>query len=156
MARLLVCRTCGVVNRLRDFDGDPHSDWELKEMVDRHLGQAADSRPESHSAQLFRVDDADIEKMDDQTLKKALEDQLDAQISEFRDDFKDQAMSCYNLHARPKGGCSDYCHESRVVGRKVGIPPSERAYLCYYCPVQVWVENKHNEKSGMFKGYKWN
>jgi hypothetical protein len=141
---------------LRDYDGDPSNDWELKELVDRHLGAAVDPRPESHMSQLMRVDDEDLEKMDDETLSKALEDDLDLQISEFRDDFKEQAMTCYQLHSRPKGGCSDYCHESRVLGRKTGIAPENRSYLCYYCPVQVFVENKQNEASGLFKGYKWN
>jgi hypothetical protein len=144
-----------VVNRLRDYDGDPHNDWELKELVDRHLGAAPDPRPESHMSQLFRVDDEDLEKMDDATLKKALEDDLDMQISEFREDFKEQAMTCYQLHNRPTGGCADYCDESRVLGRKTGIDPANRAYLCYYCPVKVWVENKRNEAGGMFKKYKW-
>jgi hypothetical protein len=156
MARLLICRSCGIVNRLRDYDGDPGNDWELKELVDRHLGAAADPSPDSHMSQLFRVDDEDLEKMDDESFKKALEDDLDLQISEFREDFKDQAMTCYQLHNRPQSGCSDYCHESRVLGRKAGIAPQDRSYLCYYCPVQVWVENRVNEKSGMFKGLKWN
>ena len=155
MARLLVCRTCGVVNRLRDYDGDVNMDWDLKEAVDRHLGAAADPRPESHSAQLFRVDDEDLDKMDDETLKRAMEDDLDMQISEFREDFKEQAMTCYQLHNRPQGGCIDYKDESRVLGRKIGVAPENRSYLCYYCPVQSWVENKQNESSGMFKGYKW-
>jgi hypothetical protein len=152
MARLLICRDCGVVQRLRDYDGDVHNDWDLKEAVDRHLGSAVDPRPESHMAQLMRVDDEDLEKMDDETLKKAMENDLDVQISEFRDDFKEQAMTCYTLHNRPKGGCGDYCDESRVLGRKAGIAPENRSYLCYYCPVQVWVENKQNEAGGMFKG----
>lgn len=153
--RLLICRACGTVNRLKDYQGDPEYDWELREIIERHLGKASDPRPESHPAQLMVVDEKALEKMDDATLKKSLEDNLDMEISEFRDDFKEQAMQCYALHNRPKGGCIDYCDESRVIGRKTGIAAENRAYLCHYCPVQVWVENKQNEASGLFKGYKW-
>lgn len=155
MARLLICRSCGTVNRLRDYLGDPGNDWELKDTIDAHLGKATDPRPEEHPSQLMLVDDDDIDKMDEQTLKKAIENEMDVELKEMREDYKDQAMQCYQLHARPAGGCSDWCHESRVIGRKAGVPPTERAYLCYYCPVSVWVENRKNEKSGMFKKHKW-
>jgi hypothetical protein len=150
MARILICRPCGVAMRMRDYHGDPYNDIELREMIDRHLGKAQDPRPESHGAQLFTVDDEDLELMDDAQLNDALKNKLDVEISEFRDDFKDQAMGCYNLHNRPKGGCIDWKEDSRVIGRKTGIPKSERAYICDYCPVASHMEFKMRQAAGLY------
>lgn len=150
MARLLICRSCSVAMKLRDFHGDSSNDHELREMIDRHLGKAADPRPESHPAQLFIVDDEDLELMNDAQLNEALKNKLDVEISEFRDDFKEQAMGCYNLHNRPAGGCIDWKDDSRVLGRKTGIPKSERAYLCDYCPVSTYVEFKTRQAAGLY------
>lgn len=150
MARLLICRSCQVAMKLRDFHGDPSNDNELREMIDRHLGKAADPRPESHPSQLFGVADEDLELMTDAQLNEALKNKLDLEISEFRDDFKDQAMGCYNLHNRPSGGCIDWKDDSRVLGRKAGIPKHERAYLCDYCPVSTFVEFKTRQAAGLY------
>jgi len=150
MARLLICRTCGTAMKMRDYHGDVNNDWELKEMVDRHLGKAADPRPESHDSSLFLVDDDDLALMSNEQLNDALSNDLDVQIGEFRDDFKDQAMQCYQLHSRPKGTCRDWKDESRVLGRKAGVPPTERAYLCSYCPVSVHMETRVNLKKGLY------
>jgi hypothetical protein len=153
-ARLLVCKSCGTVSRLRDYQGDPNSDWELIEVINRHLGAAIDPRPESHVPQLYVIDEKALDAMDDETVKKSLQDDMDVKISSYRDEFKDDAMKCWKQHKNPTGGCPDWKTEGKVIGRKVGIPPSERAYACDYCVVSVWMENKANEKSGMFKGLK--
>ncbi len=150
MARLLICRSCQVALKMRDYDGDPLYDVELIEMIERHLGKATDPRPESHPAQIFRVDDGDLDKMTDQQLNEALANDIDVQISEFRDDFKEQAMGCYSLHNRPQGGCIDWKDDNRVIGRKAGIPRDERAYICDYCPVSTFVEFKTRQAAGLY------
>jgi hypothetical protein len=150
MARILICRTCQVAMKLRDYHGDAHDDIELREMIDRHLGKATDPRPESHPAQLFVVDDDDLSKMTDAQLNDALKNRIDLEIKEFRDDFKDQAMGCYNLHNRPTGGCIDWKDDSRVIGRKTGVPKDERAYLCDYCPVSAFVAFKQRQAAGLY------
>lgn len=159
MARILVCKTCGTAQRLRDFNGSPndaqYEDVELLDAIATHLGKAADPRPESHESQLMRVDDADLELLDDESLRNAISNELDIELSEIRDDYKEQAMQCYNLHMRPKGGCIDWCTESRAIGRTKGVSPKNKSYLCYFCPVNSWVEDQKNIKSGMFDKYKW-
>jgi len=153
--RLLICYSCGTVNRLRDFQGDPSNDWEMAEVIKRHLGEAANPDPDAHRSTIYVVDEKAIDAMDEATLKRAIEDRVDVQIREFRDDFKDSAMKCWMQHHRPTGGCPDWKDESKVIGRKVGIPPSQRAYQCDYCVVSVWMEKNRNERSGLFKGGKW-
>jgi len=145
-ARLLVCKSCGSVSRMRDYQGDPNGDWELIEIINRHLGNANDPRPESHDSQIYVVDEKALDAMDEGTIKKALEDDLDVQIGEYRDEFKEDAMKCWKQHRRPVGSCPDWKNEAKVIGRKVGIAPSERAYLCSYCVCSVWYDHQVSDK----------
>jgi DNA primase len=105
----------------------------LIDIIDRHLQQADDPRPESHISLIFRTDEATASKLDVETaLKKELADN-DLFIKEFRDDLKDDAMACFNRHQRPSNGCPDYGDPSKVIGRSQGVPPEKRQYLCMYC-----------------------
>ena len=151
MARLLVCRSCGTMNRMRDYEGSPEYDAELIEVIRVHLERSPrGNRPEDHPAQLFRVTDEEAALLDvESELVKALSDEQ-VFIKDTRDDMKVEALKCFNRHGRPSDGCIDWEDESKVIGRKHGIPADKRAYLCHYCPVASQVAFVERKKMGMY------
>lgn len=151
MARLLACNGCGVLYRLRDFQGPVENDMELREIVDRHMGQAQDKDPEHHRANLFYVDDEDAKLIDvESQLQKDLQD-VRVFIRDTRDELKVDALKCYGRHNRPKGGCPDWKDTSKIIGRKSGVAREDLQYLCQFCPVNSHVEFKERQKRGMYK-----
>lgn len=150
MARLMACNPCGIMWRMRDYDGDPQYDMELREIIDRHLAMAVDPRPESHLATLFRVSDKEASLMDvESALQKELKD-INVFIRETRDDMKLDAVKCFNAHNRPAGGCPDWENDSKVIGRKIGVPRSDWQYLCHFCPAAQHVVFKARQAKGMY------
>lgn len=148
--RLLVCKTHGVMWKMRPYDGPPEYDQELIELCDRHNAQVPD--PDNCKATIFRTDPETASKLDMETvLKNELKEQ-DVYIRDFRDELKVDALKCFNKHDRPKGGCIDWCSEEKTVGRKIGVPPDKRQYLCMYCPVGSWVAEQERSAMGMYKG----
>lgn len=146
--RLLVCKTHGVMYKMRPYDGAVEYDMELKELCDRHNAQVPD--PENCKALIFRTDQETASKLDVETaLRNELQEQ-DVYIRDFRDELKVDALKCYNRHDRPKQGCIDWCHESKTIGRKIGVPPDKRQYLCMYCPVGSWVAEQERKAMGMY------
>ena len=152
MPRLLACRTCGTMYKMRDYEGNADYDMELQELINRHLGQAEDRNPESHLSLIFRVDESTWEKLGDETSvqKELLKNEW--VVRELRDDLKVEALRCFNRHNRPANGCMDYEDESKTIGRKVGIPKENRQYLCHYCPAQEHVTHKKRLANGMYDG----
>jgi hypothetical protein len=152
MPRLLACRTCGTMYKMRDYEGNADYDMELQELINRHLGQAEDRNPESHLSLIFRVDESTWEKLGDETSvqKELLKNEW--VVRELRDDLKVEALRCFNRHNRPANGCMDYEDESKTIGRKVGIPKENRQYLCHYCPAQEHVTHKKRLAKGMYDG----
>lgn len=150
MPRLLACRSCGTMYRMRDYDGPPDYDMELQELVKRHLGQAPDPNPDSHISLIFRVDEATWEKLGDETVvqKELLKNEW--QVRELRDDLKVEALKCFNRHNRPSSGCPDYEDDSKTIGRKIGVPKEHRQYLCHYCPAQEHVTHALRKAKGMY------
>ena len=143
MPRLLVCRSCGVLYKMLDYTGPAEYDMELLEVINRHLGQAEDRRPESHPSQIFRCDEDTATKLNMET---AVKDELmknHVWVKDFRDELKVEALKCFNRHNRPKGGCQDWKDESKTIGRKIGVPKDKRQYLCQYCPVSTFYQTKH-------------
>ena len=146
--RLLVCKTHGVMYKLRPYDGPPEYDQELREICDRHNAIVPD--PDNCKALIFRTDPETASKLDMETaIKNELKEQ-DVYIREVRDDLKVEALKCYNKHDRPEGGCIDWCDESKTIGRKTGVPKEHRQYLCMYCPVGSWVATQERLKMGMY------
>ena len=152
MARMMACNNCGILWRLRDYDGAPEYDMELREIVDRHLQTAIDPRPESHMATLYRISDKEAELIDveSEVQKKLKETQVF--IKETRDDMKLQSIKCYDRHMRPKGGCIDWHDESKIIGRKTGVPKDQRQYLCDFCPAAQHYVFKARQAKGMYNG----
>ncbi len=152
MPRLLACRSCGTMYKMRDHSGPAEYDMELLELINRHLGQASDKSPDSHQSLIFRVDEATWDKLGDETSvqKELLKNEW--QVRELRDDLKVEALRCFNRHNRPGSGCPDYEDESKTIGRKIGVPKEQRQYLCHYCPAQEHVTYQNRIKKGMYNG----
>ena len=145
---LLVCKTHGVMYKMRPYDGAVEYDMELKELCDRHNAQVPD--PENCKALIFRTDQETASKLDVETALRNELQEHDVYIRDFRDELKVDALKCYNRHERPKQGCIDWCHESKTIGRKIGVPPDKRQYLCMYCPVGSWVAEQERKAMGMY------
>lgn len=152
MARLLICRNCGTMNRMRDYDGDPNLDMELREVIDRHIGQAQDKRPESHLAHLMRIDDDDVLRLDVESEVQKQMQEAGVFIRETRDDLKVEALKCFSRHNRPKGACPDWRDTSKIIGRKTGVAPEDRQYLCDFCPVKEFYVHKDRVAKGAYDG----
>lgn len=148
--RLLACKSCGVMYKMRPYDGPPEYDMELLELIERHLGQAADPRPESHISLIFRTDAETASKLDSETAIKSEMAKLGIEMRELRDDLKVEALKCFNRHNRPTKGCPDYGDESKTIGRKIGVPKENRQYLCHYCPAQEHVTHQLRIRKGMY------
>lgn len=147
--RLLVCKTHGVMWKLRPYDGPPEYDQELIELCNRHNAQVPD--PDNCRASIFRTDPETAEKLDMETLLKNELGEMDVYIRDFRDELKVDALKCYNKHDRPKAGCIDWCSEGKTIGRKIGVAPDKRQYLCMYCPVGSWVAEQERIAMGLYK-----
>lgn len=148
--RLLVCKTHGVMYKMRPYDGPPEYDQELRELCDRHNAQVPD--PDNCKALIFRTDPETAKNLDLETALKGKLQDHDIYIRDVRDDLKVEALKCYNRHDRPKDGCIDWCAESKTIGRKTGVPPEHRQYLCMYCPVGSWVAEQERIKMGLYNG----
>lgn len=148
--RLLVCQSCGVMYKMRPFDGPAEYDMELIEIINRHLAQASDPRPESHISQIFRVDPDTADKLDVETAVKKELMKNEIWMRDFRDELKVEALKCYDRHNR-NPNCSEYCDDSKTIGRKIGVPKEHRQYLCMYCPVQAKVTEAARWAKGMYK-----
>ena len=146
--RLLVCKTHGVMYKMRPYEGPPEYDMELRELCDRHNAQVAN--PDECRAVIFRTDSETASKLDVETaLKKEMSD-MDVYIKDFRDDLKVDALRCFNRHNRPSSGCIDWCNDEKSIGRKVGVPVNKRQYLCMYCPAAEHYTHKARLAKGMY------
>ena len=150
MPRLLVCKPCGTLYNMLDYDGPPEYDMELQEIIKRHLHQANDPRPESHESQIFRCDDDTAAKLDMETEVKKELMKNEIEVREMRNDLKEDALKCVTKHGRPMADCLDYCGEDKTVGRKMGVPKEHRQYLCFYCPVQEYYQYKIRSAKGLY------
>jgi len=151
MARLLVCRRCGTMNRMQDYDGSPEYDFELQEVIQAHMDKSPyPPHAEEHPAMLFRVSEEEAELLDvESEVVKALADEQ-VFIKEVRDDMKVEALKCFDRHNRPSDNCINYKDESKTIGRKIGVPKQNRKYLCEFCPVHSKVVFKMRKKAGMY------
>lgn len=152
MPRLLACRSCGTMYKMRDYEGHPDYDMELQELIKRHLGQAQDPNPDTHNSLIFRVDQDTWEKLGDETAvqKELLKNEWE--VRELRDDLKVDALKCFNRHNRPSGMCPDYEDSSKAIGRTFGVSKEHQQYLCHYCPASAFVTFKNRQAKGMYDG----
>ena len=146
--RLLVCKTHGVMYKMRPYEGPPEYDQELRELCDRHNAQVPN--PQDCRAIIFRTDADTASKLDVETaLKNELQEQ-DVYIRDFRDELKVDALKCFNRHNRPNQGCIDWCNDDKTIGRKTGIPKDTRQYVCMYCPAAEYYTHRQRKELGLY------
>lgn len=159
MARLLICNSCKTVDKLPDYDqsNDPEArhDYRLKDACDLH-NRKFGGPPERHRALLVGIADEELSLIDESRLTEAVHDgRLEEFLKQEREQYKEDALRCYNLHNRPTygvgygAGCQDYRQKSRAIGRTAGLPPEEWNYLCDFCPYNSYVEHYQNKKRGI-------
>jgi hypothetical protein len=90
---------------------------------------------------------------------------LDEMMEGFYDvkaNFSADALSCYSLHNKPKGQCSDYKSERKLLKpgtdkerKELGLGKAAasgpKVYLCDFCPVKSFNMQKFNESKGLYK-----
>lgn len=132
MPRLLVCLDCPSLTKLGDFDGPPEYDVELEAIVQQH--QHLDIPEERRKGgNLVKCDPATYAHLDVETeIRKELA-QNHILVNEARDQFKEDALACFNQHHRP-ALCGDYETEPKRIG-PADVPKAWRRYLCHHCPV---------------------
>ena len=159
--RLLVCRTCHVIEELPSGEEDPQN-FLLDIAVERH------QHNDFTFGALFNVPKGIwmAPKMKEEVIKYIQGqvgsglDSFGTQFYETKSQFGQDAMDCYNIHLRPKGQCSDYKTEKKRLSpgtakdrrdagmsERVGGP---KVYLCDFCPVKSFNMKKHNETSGLY------
>ena len=155
MPRLLVVkdvhnRTDSTMIRLRDYDGPAEYDMELQEVIRKHKERNSQINPDDFRGLIFRCDQETWDKLGDETQVRNELMKNEWDVREVRDDMKVEALKCFNRHNRPTAGCPDYEDESKVIGRKTGVPPEHRQYLCHYCPAQEHVTHQLRLNKGMY------
>lgn len=146
--RLLVCKTHGVMYKMKPYDGPAEYDQELRELCDRHNAQVPN--PQDCNAIIFRTDEETAKKLDAETAVKGELEKNDVYIRDTRDELKVDALKCFNRHNRPKQGCIDWCADDKTVGRKVGVPKDKRQYLCMYCPAAEYYTHRQRIELGLY------
>lgn len=159
--RLLVCRTCGVIEELPSGDEDP-GDVLLEITVERHthsefthgnlvnVPKGVWMAPKSRQGVIDYLNGELSSGMDS----------FGTKFYETKSQFSEDAMSCFSLHNRPRGQCSDYRSEKKWLSPKTeqerrlaGLPTKNHAkkvYLCDFCPVKSFNMMKHNESTGLY------
>ena len=158
--RLLVCRTCKTAEEIPDFEGRPEDDVLLQISVERH------QKPTPHVGLLFKFP---VKYWMRKDVKESIMKQINDGSSgldvfgtnfyETKSTFMEDAMKCYDIHLQPKGQCSDYKSERKVLKpgteidrKKEGLGESKAAkvYLCDFCPVKSYNMKRHNESKGLY------
>lgn len=150
MPRLLTCKDCATMYKMKDYDGPAEYDMELIELCNRHLQQAANPDPDAHRSLILRCDEKTWEALGDETQIKSELARNEWAVRELRDDLKVEALRCFDRHNRPKDMCLDYEDDSKTIGRKIGVPKEHRQYLCHYCPASAYVVHRARVAKRMY------
>jgi hypothetical protein len=102
----------------------------------------------------MRIEEEEYQLLDPAKLKQAImDDSLESYIRGEREQYKTDALQCYNLHGRPMvgfPGCPDYRDDSRAIGRTKGVSAEDRNYVCDFCPYQSYVDHAKRKAAGMY------
>ncbi|MGW0626182.1 hypothetical protein [Streptomyces sp. NPDC002758] len=156
--RLLLCKTCGSLEELPDYEGDPSRDWLLEALVKKH--------PDHIAHPMLRVEKKhwDSPSTRDTIIAKIRENTghtgFDPAFYNAKNTFQEDAHACWAKHLR-NPGCNDYKTASKrltpdtAAERKAaGMPKYTSAqdrYLCEFCPVHSLVVTAARRKAGMYK-----
>lgn len=160
--RLLVCRDCGTIEELPDFDGPPEYDSVLEYVLSqhetnghRHIGRLYDV--EKRAWDLKPLRDAMIEQLKGGSKGLA---EFDLNFYNTKDTLKEDALACYKAHLRPKEGCSEWRADRKLLRpptkkerKEVGLDMASapKRWLCDFCPVRPYYEDKFNQSQGLTK-----
>ena len=78
---------------------------------------------------------------------------------DLKDNFSADAMSCWKVHNSPKGQCSDYKVDRKLLSagteqeRKTeGLGKSNiKVYLCDFCPVKMYNQRQAYKEKGLYE-----
>jgi hypothetical protein len=146
--RLLLCFEDKTLEQIEDYEGDPHNDWALRYVTDKHVYPSG----EKHKGQLLRVEK---KHWDSPSTREAIERQirdsaghtgLNQEFYDTKDTLGEDALACYTKHLR-NPACSDYRDESKRLSagtdkerRSLGLAPlRSNHFLCDHCPVHSMV-----------------
>jgi hypothetical protein len=119
MFRLLYCLVCQTLEELPPYDGDPEQDHLLAIAVEPHTFPSG----EPHKGKLFVLPlrawaKSESKKEIIRQIKgggsKGLAE-VDDTFYESRSTFLEDAMKCYVAHRKPKDGCTDWQHSSKLL-----------------------------------------
>lgn len=184
--RLLVCDRCQSIDLVPPFNGDSNDDDVLMEtVVDRHLVAHRDATvrmgggtPEMRSYTVPQAawdDDAQRKQIIDKLREEHKHTGIGDSWYSFRDQYREDALSCFAAHHRPQNGCHDYMDESKRIGNPT-ITASEAkeadreaqmllgvargsgltrrmtreaaTYLCKFCPVHTMAIQRRRDSHG--------
>jgi hypothetical protein len=172
--RILACGKCKTIEVLGPMYEGPRDradelDTVLNVAVERH--QDGIERIPHAPASLMDVAQEDWDNPDAQASIRAqiaasfdpnAETGLGAEAYAIRDNFRDDAMVCWEQHRRTPT-CSDYKSESKQLvpdtkaeRKAAGIMPFQRGnpdtqrFLCEYCPVHSLVMQAKRKKAGLY------
>ena len=158
MFRLLFCLVCQTLEELPPFYGDPELDHLLAIACESHLFPSG----EPHKGKLFVLPlrtwaHTESKKEIIRQIKgggsKGLAE-IDDTFYDSRSNFMDDAMTCYERHNKPKDGCDDWQHSSKLLipntvkeRRAEGMAKYQdeagpKTYLCNFCPVSIAVNQR--------------
>lgn len=158
--RALFCFDCRIVDELPPYDGPAEYDYLLMDIIERkhttdggtpHVGTLA--RIPVLYWIVPNVKKEIISQVFDKGTGKGLS-AFDADFYDTRNQFYDDAMSCYQLHRRPAEGCPDYKSEKKRVMPKTAqdrkdaglkaIDPgtAPQVFICDFCPAKAHYQKK--------------
>jgi hypothetical protein len=78
---------------------------------------------------------------------------------DLKDTFSSDAMKCWGLHNKPKGQCSDYKIDRKILKpgtdkerEAAGLSKSKsKIYLCDFCPVKMYNQKKAYQEQGLYE-----
>ena len=171
---LLICKTCKSIKEVPytkngEYLGDGHYDQSRNPFIEDSIG---DCGRQGHVGLLTdvnfvywmtpRVKESIIAQIKEQfTSDNPMSAGLDVFGTGFydlKDTYSSDAMACWKLHNSPKGQCSDYKIDRKLLDpgtaaeRKAeGLDKSTiKVYLCDFCPVKMYNQQRAYKERGLY------
>lgn len=151
--RLLLCLECKTLEPVPDYEGDPHNDWDLKYVIEKHAYPSGDK----HNGNLIRLPKKYWDNPEQrESIRKQINEGLvggglpDA-FYDVKDTLNEDALQCFQRHNR-NPGCPDYRSDAKRLSagtdkerRDLGLAPlRSNRFLCDHCPVHSLVLSHAN------------
>lgn len=156
--RLLLCKDCGTLEELPDYEGDPSRDFLLETLVQKHPNHTAHPlmKVESKHWNVASTRATIIEQIRERTGHTG----FDTTFYTAKATFQEDALQCFQRHNR-NPACSDYKSSSKMLTpntaaerKAAGLPKYRSAqdkYLCEFCPVHSLVQQAARKTAGLYK-----